>query len=118
MAVDANFAIVKIGPYRAVVAPPDISWTGHKSPAEILQVGDLTEFYIKDLSGTAAKVEVEQTLVAQAALLSIDNATGEMKAMVGGYSFEDSKFNRATRPCARRAVRSRSTFMPRRFRRE
>jgi penicillin-binding protein 1A len=29
-------------------------------------------------------------------MLCIDNATGEIKAMVGGYSFEDSKFNRAT----------------------
>jgi len=26
----------------------------------------------------------------------IDNPTGEIKAMIGGYSFEDSKFNRAT----------------------
>ena len=29
-------------------------------------------------------------------MIAIDNATGEIKAMVGGYSFEDSKFNRAT----------------------
>jgi penicillin-binding protein 1A len=29
-------------------------------------------------------------------MLAIDNPTGEIKAMVGGYSFEDSKFNRAT----------------------
>jgi penicillin-binding protein 1A len=28
-------------------------------------------------------------------MLGIDNATGEIKAMVGGYSFEESKFNRA-----------------------
>jgi len=96
MAVDATSAVIKIGPYRAVLGPADISWTGHKSPAEILHVGDLTEFYIKDLSGTAAKVEVEQRPLAQGALLSIDNATGGVKAMVGGYSFEDSKFNRAT----------------------
>jgi penicillin-binding protein 1A len=33
---------------------------------------------------------------AQAALLAIDNATGEIKAMVGGYDFDESKFNRAT----------------------
>src|SRR6202041_3901070 len=33
---------------------------------------------------------------AQAALLAIDNATGEIKAMVGGYNFEASKFDRAT----------------------
>ncbi len=29
-------------------------------------------------------------------MIAIDNTTGEIKAMVGGYSFEDSKFNRAT----------------------
>src|SRR6266571_3505233 len=36
------------------------------------------------------------TAAAAAALVAIDNATGELKAMVGGYSFEDSKYNRAT----------------------
>ena len=29
-------------------------------------------------------------------MIAIENGTGEIKAMVGGYSFEDSKFNRAT----------------------
>ena len=29
-------------------------------------------------------------------MIAIDNPTGEIKAMIGGYSFEDSKFNRAT----------------------
>ena len=51
---------------------------------------------IKELNGTAAEVELEQIPVAQAALIAIDNATGEIKAMVGGYDFEDSKFDRAT----------------------
>lgn len=32
----------------------------------------------------------------QAALLAIDNASGEVKAMVGGRDFSESKFNRAT----------------------
>jgi penicillin-binding protein 1A len=41
----------------------------------------------------------ETTLVhkkLQAALVAIDNATGEVRAMVGGYDFADSKWNRAT----------------------
>jgi penicillin-binding protein 1A len=33
---------------------------------------------------------------AQGALLAIDNATGDIKAMVGGRDFNESKFNRAT----------------------
>jgi penicillin-binding protein 1A len=51
---------------------------------------------IKEISGVAVHVQLEQVPQAQAALLAIDNPTGEVKAMVGGYDFEDSKFNRAT----------------------
>ena len=32
----------------------------------------------------------------QGALVAVDNASGEIKAMVGGRSFDESKFNRAT----------------------
>jgi penicillin-binding protein 1A len=41
-------------------------------------------------------VQLEQQPAPQAAMIAIENATGEIKAMVGGYSFEDSKFNRVT----------------------
>ena len=95
-AVQPGFAWIKIGPYRALLAPPDFAWTGHKSAADLLKQGDLVEVQIKQITGTAAQVELEQVPAAQAALISIDNATGEIKAMVGGYDFEKSKFNRAT----------------------
>ncbi len=95
-AVDDKTATVKIGSYRAVLTAADIAWTGRRSPAQILKPGDLTEFQIKELSGNTAKVELEQKPMAQAALVAIDNPTGEIKALVGGYSFEESKFNRAT----------------------
>jgi len=41
-------------------------------------------------------LQLEQQPSPQAAMVAIDNPTGEIKALVGGYSFEDSKFNRAT----------------------
>jgi penicillin-binding protein 1A len=41
-------------------------------------------------------VSLEQDSGAQGALLAIDNATGGIKAMVGGRDFNDSKFDRAT----------------------
>jgi penicillin-binding protein 1A len=94
--VEPTFAWIKIGPYRAMLTPADFSWTGHKSVAELLKTGDLCQVYIKQISGVAAEVELEQQPVAQAALIAIDNATGEIKAMVGGYDFEQSKFDRAT----------------------
>ncbi|MHB8542317.1 MAG: penicillin-binding transpeptidase domain-containing protein, partial [Candidatus Acidiferrales bacterium] len=95
-AVDAKAAVAKIGPYRAVITGPDFAWTGAKSPEKLLHVGDLANLYIEGLNGGAAKVQLEQVPAVQAALLAIDNGTGEIKAMVGGYSFTDSKFNRAT----------------------
>jgi penicillin-binding protein 1A len=95
-AVSRAFAEIKIGRYRAKLAPADMSWTQHKSPAEILKVGDLVNVLIEETSGDTAKVQLEQVPAAQAGLVAIDNATGEIKAMVGGYSFAQSKFNRAT----------------------
>ena len=96
MAVDDKSATIKIGQYRALLAPQDIAWTGRKKPNEILRVGDLAQFSIQELRETTARVQLEQQPTPQAAMICIDNPTGEIKAMVGGYSFEDSKFNRAT----------------------
>jgi penicillin-binding protein 1A len=96
MAVDDKSATVKVGSYRAILAPADIAWTGHKKLAEIFTVGDLAQFSVQDLHETTARLQLEQQPSPQAAMIAIENGTGEIKAMVGGYSFEDSKFNRAT----------------------
>jgi penicillin-binding protein 1A len=48
------------------------------------------------VDGGAAHVSLEQDSGAEGALVAIDNATGEIKAMVGGRDFNESKFNRAT----------------------
>ncbi len=95
-AVRPDYAEIKIGRYRARLTPKDMAWTQYKSPADILKVGDLVNVLIEDISGDTAQVQLEQVPQAQAALVAIDNATGEVKAMVGGYSFQQSKFNRAT----------------------
>jgi penicillin-binding protein 1A len=96
MAVGDKDATIKIGQYRAVLAPSDYAWTGRKKPSELLKVGDLAQFSIKEIGESTVRVQLEQQPAPQAAMLAIDNPTGEIKAMVGGYSFEDSKFNRAT----------------------
>ena len=96
LAVDDKSATIKIGQYRAILSPAEIAWTGEKKPNAILSVGDLAQFSIQELRDTTARVQLEQQPAPQAAMIAIDNPTGEIKAMVGGYSFEDSKFNRAT----------------------
>ena len=96
LSVGEHDAVIKIVQYRAILSPSDFAWTGRKRPAELLKAGDLAQFSIQELRGTTARVQLEQQPGPQGALLCLDNATGEIKAMVGGYSFEDSKFNRAT----------------------
>jgi len=94
--VKSSYAEIKIGRYRAKITPADMAWTGFKSPDDILKAGDLVNVHINAIKDDVADVQLEQIPQAQAALIAIDNATGEIKAMVGGYSFTQSKFNRAT----------------------
>jgi len=94
--IQPSYAWLKIGPYRAMLTAPDFAWTGRTSVGSLLKPGDLCVVYIKQISGTAVEVQLEQQPVVQAALIAIDNSSGEIKAMVGGYSFEQSKFNRVT----------------------
>ncbi len=95
--VDANSALLRLGRYRATLAPADMKWTGHKSPAEVLSAGDIAYVKVAALNPDAtAKVVLEQDSGAQGALLALDNSTGDIKAMVGGRDFHESKFNRST----------------------
>src|SRR5262249_16281327 len=48
-----------------------------------------------DEATATASVTLEQTPLAEGAILAIDNRTGQIRAMVGGWSFGRSKFNRA-----------------------
>jgi penicillin-binding protein 1A len=96
LSMDEKNAVIRIGPYRAILSPSEFAWTGRKKPADLLRVGDLAQFSIQELRETTARVQLEQQTSPQGAMLAIENSTGEIKAMVGGYSFEDSKFNRAT----------------------
>jgi len=95
--VGLQFAKVKLGKYSANIGPAELAWTKHKLPKQIMQLGDLV--YVKVLAlnnDGSARVSLEQDSGAQGALVAIDNATGDIKAMVGGRSFDESKFNRAT----------------------
>lgn len=93
--VNATTATVKFGRRTATITADDMKWTQQKSPAELLSVGDIAYVRVTSLTDTSAKVSLEQDSGAQGALLAIDNATGEVRAMVGGRDFDESKFNRA-----------------------
>src|ERR1700719_1786757 len=96
VSVSDKDAIIKIGPYRGILSSSEFAWTGRKKPGELLKVGDLAQFSIQELRDNTVRIQLEQQPGPQGALLAIDNPTGEIKAMLGGFSFEDSKFKRAT----------------------
>jgi penicillin-binding protein 1A len=92
----AGTVTLKIGTYSATLTQPDVAWT-QKKIAKLLTLGDIV--YVKVIglgSDGKAKVSLEQDSGAQGALLAIDNASGGIRAMVGGRDFLISKFNRAT----------------------
>ena len=103
-------AIIRIGKYQATIGAKEIAWTKAKSPAEILKTGDLAYFKIVSLNDTlrTASLLLEQRPAVEGAIIILQNSTGEIKAMVGGYDFDSSEFNRATQ--AMRQVGS--TFKP------
>ncbi|MGA2903644.1 MAG: PBP1A family penicillin-binding protein [Candidatus Korobacteraceae bacterium] len=94
--VEPMAATVKFGNYEARLGPEEIKWTKHTSPQEFLTRGDIVYVKVIDLNGTASRVSLEQESGVQGALMALDNATGDVKAMVGGRDFEQSKFNRST----------------------
>lgn len=99
--VSATSATVKFGHNSALLSPQEIAWTGKRSPKDILHVGDIVYVKIVFLpAGQAdaggARVTLEQDSGTQVAMMAVDNASGDIKAMIGGRDFRESQFNRAT----------------------
>jgi len=74
----------------------NMTWI-RRDPAEALKVGDLilVRLLSREQRSGDWKIALEQEPQVQGAIISIDNATGYVKAMVGGYDFSTSQFNRA-----------------------
>jgi penicillin-binding protein 1A len=89
---------VKVGTYQAQLTAQDVAWTKAKSPDDILKRGDVALFMVRSMSSAERKIglSLEQKPRVQGAVVVIEPSTGHVKAMVGGYDFDESKFNRAT----------------------
>jgi len=100
VASDRASAVVQIGDYRGRLLAADVAWTRRSNLAEVLPRGAVAPFRIVALSDAGgrreARLQLEQEPKVEGALLALDVRTGAVRAMVGGYDFEHSKFNRAT----------------------
>jgi penicillin-binding protein 1A len=75
----------------------DGKWAKIKRPNEAITVGDMIRVKIlgKKQDGSGWSLSLEQEPEVEAALISLDPLTGHVKAMIGGYNFYKSQFNRA-----------------------
>ena len=113
---------IRIGRHRAEVDPDSLRWT-FRTAARLFRVGDVAPFRIlRDGAGREADpmvydavvpgqapeslpadppdgerlvVGLEQTPDAEGAFLALESASGQIRALVGGFDFERSEFNRA-----------------------
>jgi penicillin-binding protein 1A len=89
-------ARVRFGRYHADIAKEGYAWT-RRLPADLFKPGDLVEVAVTKLdeATATATATLDQTPVLEGAMIAIENRTGQIKAMVGGWNFNRSKFNRA-----------------------
>lgn len=61
----------------------------------ILKPGDVVEVRVKKLTKEGLLLSLEQTPVVEGGLIALDPGTGAIRALVGGYDFTRSEYNRA-----------------------
>ncbi len=100
-------ALVRVGDRKGILSRRNMAWAGKLGMVNRYGKPDkgnksLTLGSIIDVSVVSPEVDKEggqfaldQTPDVQAALVSIDPRSGGVKAMVGGYDFRKSQFNRA-----------------------
>lgn len=95
-AVEPGRIRVRIGREHAEIARDGFAWTRRNSATQLVKVGDLVEARLLPReAGKPLAATLEQEPRLEGALLALENRTGQVLAMVGGYDFERSKFNRA-----------------------
>jgi penicillin-binding protein 1A len=75
------------------LAGPDIKWVSKKL-SDVLKVGDVV--YVSPVPDAEGRYTLQQVPELEGAIVAMDPRTGRVLAMVGGFSFAESEFNRAT----------------------
>ncbi|MBI1922285.1 MAG: PBP1A family penicillin-binding protein [Geobacter sp.] len=98
---------VRVGERTGILKRSDMAWAGNAAlvdawgkPAEkgkAISLGSVVEVSVKtpDANKAGAVFALDQEPQVQAAIVALDPKTGGVKAMVGGYNFNKSQFNRA-----------------------
>lgn len=95
--VSDTVARVRFGEQYADLTPADAEWTQRTRMPRLVRTGDLIEIRLEEADEAGVwSVALEQEPILQGAVLVVENHSGEVKALVGGRTFDQSEFNRAT----------------------
>ncbi len=86
----------RIGDRQFILTPEDWAWTRFHTADQFLRPGDIVYVKITGEEGGILHVALEQDSGVQGSLMAMDNATGDVLALVGGRDFNLSQFDRAT----------------------
>jgi penicillin-binding protein 1A len=97
LSVSRNEAKVRVKNAVGLMTGKDIDWTKAGRLDALIKKGDVIQVRITvyDEAKSEAQVSLSQKPLRNGAMVVIDPQTGQIKALVGGYSFRDSQFNRA-----------------------
>jgi penicillin-binding protein 1A len=101
--------LVQIGTTVANLAFDDMAWAKRRLTGpdtkkdvlvnpnlkQVLKPGDVIEVMVKKLERGIVHVQLEQTPVVEGGLIALEPGKGAIRAMVGGYDFARSEYNRA-----------------------
>ena len=101
--------VVQVGAVTATLAFDDMAWAKRllKGPdatvdfvvnpnlKQILKPGDVVEIGVKKVVKDAVHLTLEQTPIVEGGVIALDPRAGAIRAMVGGYDFSRSEYNRA-----------------------
>lgn len=95
-AVTPTRVTVRIGMQQADLQYPEWAWTGMTKATQLARLGDLLYVKVTSQAAESLKLVLEQDSGAQGSMMAMNNADGEVLAMVGGRDYALSQFNRAT----------------------
>jgi penicillin-binding protein 1A len=101
--------LVQIGTTVANLAFDDMAWAKRRLTGpdtmkdvvvnpnlkQVLKPGDVIEVMVKKLERGIVQVQLEQTPVVEGGLIALEPGKGAIRAMIGGYEFARSEYNRA-----------------------
>jgi penicillin-binding protein 1A len=89
-------ARIRVGPLVGTLDAQGVAWTGRNDPAALVRRGDIVQVRVVSAKiADHAVFALEQEPKVEGALVALDPRTGAVRALVGGFDFRRSEFDRS-----------------------